>query len=175
MLINHVFSLLTVVSAITIVIAGVYPIKYSTVSQKSTLVWDGAAINAEFAVDDDLTTASHTKCAWNTDLWYKMKFDAVYCFSDVVIIQSHWDKWASRMDDTEVFVANSDTGDESLCGVLKVSDVLTIEGQTYRIPCDLKCGDEVKLAVRHDNGDYDKAACIHMKEVKAFHEGTFIM
>ena len=161
------------VSAITIVIAGVYPIKYSTVSQKSTLVWDGAAINAEFAVDDDLTTASHTNCAWNTELWYKMKFDAVYCFSDVVIIQSHLGHDAYRMDDTGVFVVSTKTGTESLCGVLKISDVMTIEGQTYRIPCDLKCGDEVKLTVRHVNGEYGKGACIHMKEIKAFHTGWY--
>ena len=143
----------------------------SSVSQSTTLTWNGTVLNAERAIDGDLTTVSHTNCSWNTDLWYKMKFDAVFCFSDVVIMQSHWHQTAYRMDDTGVFVVDSDTREESLCGVLKVSDVMTIEGQTYRIPCDLKCGDEVKLTVRHDNGKYDNPACIHMKEIKAYYTG----
>ena len=86
-------------------------------------------------------------------------------------MQSHWHQTAYRMDDTGVFVVDSDTREESLCGVLKVSDVMTIEGQTYRIPCDLKCGDEVKLTVRHDS-KYEKDACIHMKEITTFHQGN---
>ena len=97
-----------------------------------------------------------------------MKFDDVFCFSDVVIINSEQNIHAYRMDDTKVLVVNSDTGDESLCGVLKVSDVLTIEGQTYRIPCDLKCGDEVKLTLRHES----KPVCIHIWEITAFQTGS---
>ena len=129
--------------------------------------------SADQAVDGDLTTASHTLCAWNTDLWYKMKFDAVYCFTEVVIVQSHWEKHnADRMDGIKVFVVNREKDTESLCGVLKVSDDLTIEGQTYRILCELKCGDEVKLTLRHDRGKYGRLACMHMREVKAFRSGN---
>ena len=128
---------------------------------------------AERAIDDDLTTYSHTECAWNTDLWYKMKFGAVYCFSDVVIINSHLSEGSPRMcmDDMNVSVLNTEKGTESRCGVLKERDVLTIEGQTYRIPCNLKCGDEVKLTVRHDSGKYSNDACIRMREIEAFHSG----
>ena len=144
--------------------------KPSTASQSSTYR-NNNDVKAMFAIDGDLSTQAHTSCVKNTELWYKMKFDEVYCFSDVVIINSKQDKWADRMDDTKVFVLNTKTGTESLCGVLKVSDVQTIEGQTYRIPCDLKCGDEVKLTVRHDMGKYDRAACIHMTEILAYHTG----
>ena len=104
-----------------------------------------------------------------------MKFDSVYCFSDVVIINSHADAYTARMDDTKVLVVNTKTGTKGLCGVLKVSDVLTIEGQTYRIPCDLKCGDEVKLTVRHDKEKYHINACIHMREIVAFHKGMWLL
>ena len=128
-------------------------------------------MKAAFAVDGDLTTSSHTECAWNTDLRYKMKFGAVYCFSDVVIINSHFNEHSPRMDDLQVLVVSTEKGTESLCGVLKVGDVLTMEGQTYRIPCNLKCGDEVKLKLRHDSSKYAMVACIHMMEINAFHTG----
>ena len=128
---------------------------------------------AERAIDGDRTTKSHSKCVWDSDVWYKMKFDAVYCFSEIDIIQSHLNENAYRMDDAKLLAVDSKTGTESLCGVIKVSDVLTIEGQTYRIPCDLKCGDEVKLTVRHDMGKYDRAACIHMTEIIVFHKGGY--
>ena len=144
-------------------------------SQSSTFTSGDTVYNAENAIDSDLTTTSHTNCAWDTDLWYKIKFDAVYCFSDVFILQSHRDQNAYRMDDMEVFAVNTDTGTESRCGVLKVSDILMIEGQTYRIPCDLKCGDEVKLAVRHDRGTYKRAACIHMTEIEIFQRGLQLL
>ena len=89
-----------------------------------------SANTAELAIDDDLSTLSNTIHAWNADLWYKMRFGAVRCFTEVVIVQSHnWDSLAKRMDDTKVFVVDTKTGTESLCGVLKVSDVLTLEGQ----------------------------------------------
>ena len=127
---------------------------------------------AENAIDGNLNTKSYTQCAWNTELWYKMKFDAVYCFTEVIVVQSDWNN-AERKDDTRMLIINTGSKTESLCGVLKVNDVLTIEGQTYRIPCDLKCGDEVKLTVRHDSGKYHKDACIHMKEIEAFHTGLY--
>ena len=54
-------------------------------------------MNAELAIDGDVQTFSHTDCAWDTDLWYKMKFDAVYCFTEVIVVQSNWNN-AERMD-----------------------------------------------------------------------------
>ena len=137
-------------------------------SQSTTLTYAGTIRKAELAVDGDMSTWSHTKCAWSIDLWFKMKFSAVFCFSEVVIIQSHDSYYSARMQDTKVFVINTKTGTEHLCGVLKIRDVRTTEGQTYKINCDLKCGDEVKLKVRHDKSQYGQEGCIHIKEITAF-------
>ena len=139
-----------------------------SVSQSSSLPPNPA----KFAIDDDLTTSSHTICALRTDLWFKMKFDHVYCFSEIELINSKLNQYAARMDDTKVLVVNRvNKGTESLCGVIKVTNDRTIDGQTYRIPCDRKCGDEVKLTVRYDKGNGNEPlarACIHMYEIKAF-------
>ena len=62
-----------------------------------------------------------------------------------------------------ICIGNRATGHESLCGILKIRDIYTAEGQTYKIPCD-RCGDEVKVIVRHDQG---LEACIHMREIIA--------
>ena len=124
---------------------------------------------AENAIDGNLRTTSHTNCA--LDIWYKMTFDAIYCFSKVVIVQSKTNMYRNRMDGTDVFVVNTETGAKSLCGVLKVRSGTTIESQTYTIPCDQKCGNEVKLTLRHDKPKYYIEACIHMKEITAFYSG----
>ena len=137
----------------------------------------GQRLKAENAIDGDLTTTSHTICALDTDIWYKMTFDAIYCFSKVVIVQSHTNGNGDRMDGTDVFVVNTETGAKSLCGVLKVGSGTTIESQTYTIPCDQKCGNEVKLTLRHDKNINDNyisnlyGACIHMREMEAFYTG----
>ena len=128
-------------------------------------------MNAKRAVDGDLSTAAHTKCRFDADLWFKMKFDNVYCFFEVVIIQSRWNSLAHRMDDLNVVLVDTETESESLCGVLKVTEDWTLEGQTYRIPCDLQCGDEIVLTLRHDEDKYTTSACIHIKEIMAFSKG----
>ena len=129
-------------------------------------------MKAEYATDGDLNSISETQGGWNIDLWFKMKFDEVFCFFEVVIIQAklNW-YYAYRMQDLKVFVVNTDTGIDNLCEVLKISSVMTIEGQTYTIPCHLKCGNEVKLTLRHDRGSYTHWAAIHMKEIMAFGAG----
>ena len=145
-----------------------------SVSQSSTITYGGHHLVANRAIDGNMETKSHTKCAWNTDLWYKMDFDDVYCLSEVVIFQSHTESWnAYRMQDTKVFTVNSNTGVESLCGILKVREDWTLEGQTYRIPCN-SCGDGIKLTLRHSRSDYDHDGCIHMKEIKALKRGQCI-
>ena len=101
-------------------------------------------------------------------MWYKMQFDAVYCFYEVVIIQDKRNHFAYRMDGTKGIVINARSGAESLCGVLNVINDYSLEGQTYRIPCDVKCGDEVKLTLRHNIGEYDKNGCIQMREITAY-------
>ena len=129
-------------------------------------------MKAEYATDGDLNSISETQGGWNIDLWFKMKFDEVFCFFEVVIIQAklNW-YYANRMQDLKVFVVNTDTGIDNLCGVLKISSDYTIEGQTYKIPCHLKCGNEVKLTLRHDRGSNSVGAVIHMREIMAFGAG----
>jgi len=144
----------------------------ASVGQISTYVpWNGGCCPAELAIDGDPETVSETKGEWDTDLWFKMKFDDFFCFFEVVIIQSHLTVNAYRMQDAKVFVVNTKTGVESLCGVLKVNPVWTIEGQTYRFPCYLKCGDQVKVTVLHRSGDYDDVANIGMREITVFGVG----
>ena len=127
---------------------------------------------AENAIDGNLRTTSHTNCALDTDIWYKMTFDAIYCFSKVVIAQSHTNGLGYRMDGTDVFVVNTETGAKGLCGVLKVGSGTTVESQTYTIPCDQNCGNEVKLTLRHDKDIKNLPnACIHMNEITAFYTG----
>ena len=143
----------------------------ASVGQISTSEWNGGYYSAELAIDGNLDTVSETEGEWGTDLWFKMKFDDFFCFFEVVIIQSHLNGNAYRMQGAKVFVVNRETGVESLCGVLKVNPVWTIEGQTYRFPCNLKCGDEVKVTVLHRRGNYDDVATIHMKEITVFGVG----
>ena len=63
-----------------------------------------------------------------------------------------------------MWVVNTKTGSEYLCGLLKIGNVYTVEGQTYKIPCSMKCGDEVKVNVRGEG----RQACIHLIEINAF-------
>ena len=138
----------------------------TSVSQSST--WSSAV--AHKAIDDDLTTISNTKDAWGTTVWYKMTFDSFYCFSEIEIINSHWEgRYVFRMQDLNVLVVDSYTQRESLCGTLAMRKDQSVEGQTYRVPCDGKYGNEVKLTVYHGAGDYGYRACIHMSEILAYH------
>ena len=132
-------------------------------SQSSTFETSTASL----AIDGLRSTSSVTICSYDIDHWYKMNFSAVYCFSEVVITQLEvLYKKQFRMEDTNVFVVNSKTGTESLCGVLKISSKKTLKSQMYTIPCDQKCGDEIVLKIRHDKGEYEKPGCIHMREIK---------
>lgn len=123
---------------------------------------------ADKAIDNDLATFANTLCAWNKTVWYKMTFGAVFCFTEIVIINSHSSVYRYRMQDMKVFVVNTATKGESLCGILKTRYGPSVQGQTYKIRCNMKCGDEVKLTVYHESGDYDYEACIHMSEIMAF-------
>ena len=142
-----------------------------SVAQSSTFKYQGVRYVAERAIDGDMNTVSHTYCAWNTDLWYKMELDAVHCVTGIALIQSHYGlAYAFRMQDLKVILMDSTTGTESVCGTLRVRQVWTAEGQTYWIPCDV-CGDQVKLLLRHDKGEYSYPACIHIRELKAVKGG----
>ena len=126
---------------------------------------------ADWSIDGNITTVSFTTAAYDKILWYKMYFEEKHCFSEIVIAQSQLGNNAYRMDDTKVSVVDTGTGSENLCGILKTKKDWTIEGQTYRIPCDLKCGNEVKLTVIHTRKTYSLPACIHMREIVAYSKG----
>ena len=130
---------------------------------------------AEHAIDGNMTTASRTTCSWDSDHWYKIKFGALYCFSTIVIVNEYTGLRSSYgIDDTNVFVVDTVKDTVYFCGVIKVRNVNTAEGQTYRIPCHGKCGDEVKLTLRHDRDKHNHKACIHMKEIKSFQGKSFL-
>ena len=135
----------------------------SSVSQISTDHDKGA----NRANDNNLSTYSKTWNAWDKTLWYKMKFDVIHCFTRIVVINSHWN-YRYRMQDAKVSVVDNDSQKENLCGTIRIRDVEGIEGQTYDISCDMKCGDEVKLTVYHGSGKYKRGACITMAEIMAY-------
>ena len=98
-------------------------------SQSSQL---NSETSASQAADDNLETWSNTACRWNTAELFKMKFSDANCFTEVKIVSSFETK-TTGMQDTQIFVVDSEQGTENLCGVLKVSDTWTLEGQTYRL------------------------------------------
>ena len=67
-----------------------------------------------------------------------------------------------------VTVENSETGGRNLCGTLVISNDLTIDGQTYVIPCDFKCGNSILLEVIHGSGSAMEG-CIHLREIQAYY------
>ena len=67
------------------------------------------------------------------------------------------------MDGAEVSVI-SKADNPILCGAIQITDILTAEGQTYTIPCDLACGDGILLSVNRAVG---QLRCITVKEVTA--------
>ena len=77
--------------------------------------------------------------------------------------QSHTNGQRFRMDGAEVSVL-AEAGSSILCGAIKINDVLTAEGQTYTIDCDLACGDEIFVSVQRAIG---LERCIHILEVTA--------
>ena len=127
---------------------------------------------AELATDDNMKTRCHTECAFDSTVWYKMRFDANYCFSEIMIVQSYHDESGYRMNGTKIAIVNTYTGEESLCGILSVKDQWSVKGQTYKIPCQLKCGNEVKLTVHRKSGSAE--ACIHMEEILAFYSSGML-
>ena len=136
------------------------------VSQSSTYTGQDNKFGPHLAIDGYIDTNSHTNCGSNIDIWFKMRFkNALTCFRDIVLIQAAMNRnHASRMDGTAVWVVNTKTGSEYLCGLLKTGNVYTVEGQTYKIPCSMKCGDEVKVTVRGKS----REACIYLREINAF-------
>ena len=140
----------------------------SSVTQIS--VYDGLV--ADLSIDGDFTTKSSTLAEFGSALWYKMYFEHKHMFSEIVIMQSDLHPpHGRRMNDTKVSVIDTGTGSENLCGILETKEDWTIEGQTYRIPCHLKSGNQVKLTVLHKRAIHGVQAAIHMLEIMAYSQG----
>ena len=82
-------------------------------------------------------------------------------------MQSNPDESGYRMNGAKIAIVDTNTWGQSLCGILSIKDHWSVKGQSYRIPCQLKCGNEVKLTVHRESGSVK--ACIHMKEILAFY------
>ena len=139
-------------------------LKPVAVSQSSTYTGDDNEFGPSLAVDGNMDTRSHTNCGSNKEIWFKIIFRTFYCIRDTVFTQSATDGSSIRIDETKVWVVNSKRGSEHLCGQLRTGTVYTLEGQTYRIPCGMKCGDEVKLTLLGE----DRTACIFLNEISVF-------
>ena len=85
------------------------------------------------------------------------------------MVQLHLNAYAVRMQGAGIHVLNGAAGTESLCGVLEIGREKTVTGQTYRIPCEEGCGDEIVVRVRHDkSAGFSYPGCIHMREIEAY-------
>ena len=75
---------------------------------------------ASKAIDGDFETGTHTACAWNANVWFRMNFESVHCFTkvDVYSMFPAGDQNAWRMHDAEVFVINTGSSSENLCGII---------------------------------------------------------
>ena len=117
---------------------------------------------SDFAIDGKIDTGKfHSHCSPNKE-WIRLHLRNNACIEAVRVYQSHLNSNKDRMDGAQISVVNSITGEKEKCGELHTTDILTVEGQTYTIPCDMKCGDAIELSV-HKNG-----GCVHVKEVETF-------
>ena len=96
-------------------------------AQSSSIINNNKPANA---IDGDHATISHTFCEYNMDIWFKLKFSEVYCFTEVIITNSVTSTFAWRMHDTKIFVKNTELGTEEFCEVLKIGKYLDV--YTYR-------------------------------------------
>ena len=135
---------------------------------------DDESRSAMFAVDDDTFTSSQTECAYDKDIWYKMEFDQVRCFSQVIIHNAYHDYRAYRMNDLSVHVQNSKMNTGYTCGSIQTRESLRSSGQRYSVQCEGRCGVSVMLRVNHDRDNYSNRGCIHMKEVGVHFAGNYI-
>ena len=87
----------------------------------------------------------------------------------MVVYQAMLNYNKRRMDGAEVSVIKK-AGSPILCGAMHVTDIPTVEGQTYTIVCGLACGDGIVLSVTRAEGE---ERCIHVFEVTATGYGKF--
>ena len=75
------------------------------------------------AIDGDSATWSSTLCKWNTDIWFKLKFSEMHCFTDVKILDRYQNYKAFRKSYGKVFVINKAISQKSLCGVVRMFEI----------------------------------------------------
>ena len=137
-------------------------------SQSSTLLYSGVKYPAGRAIDGDFSTQAHTICSGN-EIWLKVNFEITSCFDFVRIVQHNLAIiYAQRMDGAKVYVAESETGEEQICGTIEISTISTVAGQTYDISCreeGLLCGNQIVIRQLRT---IEHTGCIHVTEVQAF-------
>ena len=90
-------------------------------------------LGAEKTIDGNFDTSSHTRCSYDEDIWFRMNFGMIYCFTEVKIFEASYHNYnAWRLDGGKVFVNNTQTNAGSLCDVIQVIEENTIEARTYR-------------------------------------------
>ena len=75
------------------------------------------------AIDGDSATWSSTLCKWNTDIWFKLKFSELRCFTDVKVLDRYQNYNVFRKRNGEVYVINKARSQESLCGVVRMYEI----------------------------------------------------
>lgn len=89
----------------------------------------------------------------------------------IVIFGAELDDDAYRMQDSKIFVRDSETDTQKLVGTLNIRDDLTREGQTYSINFEVTCGNEIELSVKHDSHQgYTKDAGISIAEIEIYNQ-----
>ena len=88
-----------------------------------------------------------------------------------MIFGAKLDNNAYRMQDTKMFVRDSETDTQKLVGTLEIRDDLTREGQTYSMNFEVACGNEIELSVKHDSHQgYTTAAGISIAEIEVYNQ-----
>ena len=88
-----------------------------------------------------------------------------------MIFGAKLDDDAYRMQDSKIFVRDSETDTQKLVGTLNIRDDLTREGQTYSINFEVACGNEIELSVKHDSHQgYTKDAGISIAEIEIYNQ-----
>ena len=86
---------------------------------QSTVSDNDVATNA---IDSDPLTWSYTICGWNTDIWLKLKFSEVHCFTEVRMLDRYKNAYVYRKNNGKVYVINKASSQENLCGVVRLDE-----------------------------------------------------
>ena len=159
--------LLLLVPMIAQTVGQPYYIPFSSAELSST--WQGYEANR--AIDGDFDTIAHSECN-NTgqEIWLKLWLSTPAWIDHFIIYPSHTDEekqlWKHyyRLDGTQIFLEDLDSGEEILCGTLTLDTVKA----SHKIECSEV--HEVQVVVLRLQKNKPSWACIHVVEIKAFGE-----